>query len=226
MRQVRWRCGRKRFNTQPPEGGWYGAGKKRALDMAFQHAAARRRLGGPLAEPAVSIGFNTQPPEGGWVNRSRTAVERRSFNTQPPEGGWPRAHWLSAGGSGFNTQPPEGGWVSCRSTASLNLAFQHAAARRRLATHEAIKPMTGIVSTRSRPKAAGQEGEIGPVGGWVSTRSRPKAAGANDFKGWPFACVSTRSRPKAAGTHHGGGQVVFVVSTRSRPKAAGTAKLS
>ena len=57
-----------------------------------------------------------------------------------------------------------------------------------------------IVSTRSRPKAAG---------GWmhrfihcpeVSTRSRPKAAGLTTGKFSNAAVVSTRSRPKAAGS--------------------------
>ena len=55
-----------------------------------------------------------------------------SFNTQPPEGGW----WQSCSGlrrfRGFNTQPPEGGWAE---------------------TLQALNTM--IVSTHSRPKAAG-----------------------------------------------------------------------
>ena len=34
-----------RFNTQPPEGGWFG----------FPHTNIHAR------------GFNTQPPEGGWI---------------------------------------------------------------------------------------------------------------------------------------------------------------
>ena len=40
-----WRRGKRRFNTQPPEGGW----------------AARQ------ADDFVDGGFNTQPPEGGWI---------------------------------------------------------------------------------------------------------------------------------------------------------------
>ena len=77
----------------------------------------------------------------------------------------------------------------------------------------------------------------------VSTRSRPKAAGPLllptkrlllfqhaaarrrlDKKAalmGGFDCVSTRSRPKAAGRGQGRTETFLIVSTRSRPKAAG-----
>ena len=57
----------RRFNTQPPEGGW-GA----------------MRLDGWLLPPS----FNTQPPEGGWNVADTTLKQVSGFNTQPPEGGW------------------------------------------------------------------------------------------------------------------------------------------
>ena len=100
--------------------------------------------------------FNTQPPEGGWSGNSNDSNGSSSFNTQPPEGGWQNN--INAGvtmdmfqhtaarrrldiylypsvssiGS-FNTQPPEGGWVDVKS--------------------DDLKK--GVVSTHSRPKAAG-----------------------------------------------------------------------
>ena len=77
------------------------------------------------------------------------------------------------------------------------------------------------VSTRSRPKAAGEEQEEADKEEAVSTRSRPKAAGRKQNRqrhasyrfntqppegGWlqtpltrDYPQVSTRSRPKAAG---------------------------
>ena len=58
-----------------------------------------------------------------------------SFNTQPPEGGWIRILTSLLHGRGFNTQPPEGGWYQ----RGLSL----------------IRPS---VSTHSRPKAAGYNG--------------------------------------------------------------------
>ena len=36
------------FNTQPPEGGWYGYDRISVTVFEFQHTAARRRLGSSL----------------------------------------------------------------------------------------------------------------------------------------------------------------------------------
>ena len=55
----------------------------------------------------------------------------------------------------FNTQPPEGGWRPFRLS----------------------KLITTMVSTHSRPKAAGQSAGQCPTFRRVSTHSRPKAAG-------------------------------------------------
>ena len=55
---------------------------------AFQHTAARRRLGAPRSALFWQGGFNTQPPEGGWAARNGCRALATGFNTQPPEGGW------------------------------------------------------------------------------------------------------------------------------------------
>ena len=55
------------------------------------------------------------------------------FNTQPPEGGWEQATAVLLSTYSFNTQPPEGGWVI-------------GVGRR----------IMEVVSTHSRPKAAGR----------------------------------------------------------------------
>ena len=77
-----------RFNSQPPEGGWYSfrycvfSGKGFQLTAArrrlvvftgikkfpvmFQLTAARRRLGITAAGRHLHVRFNSQPPEGGW----------------------------------------------------------------------------------------------------------------------------------------------------------------
>ena len=57
----------------------------------------------------------------------------------------------------------------------------------------------------------------------VSTHSRPKAAGSPAPKISVFVAVSTHSRPKAAGDLKGKESTLNDVSTHSRPKAAGTA---
>ena len=146
----------------------------------FQHTAARRRLADWLPYFVPAAGFNTQPPEGGWFSNiiltfltvavsthsrpkaagistviiyssaaknvsthSRpkaaglayfmSAMMVFSFNTQPPEGGWFLMFCLVFTIKCFNTQPPEGGW-----------------------TGDYITANKFIVSTHSRPKAAGQ----------------------------------------------------------------------
>ena len=100
-----------------------------------------------------------------------------------------------------------------------------------------------MVSTHSRPKAAGAFETLTTAGSEVSTHSRPKAAGetvkaalisgrfqhtaARRRLAARAGCsgrrwVSTHSRPKAAVLnyyHDNGG---FYVSTHSRPKAADT----
>ena len=143
----------------------------------FQHTAARRRLGDFIRSSiAFSRSFNTQPPEGGWSISTLSATSSISFNTQPPEGGWVRWWRKSALIGCFNTQPPEGGWIV------------------------GVKKFNGqIVSTHSRPKAAGYSHCFRPYYLSVSTHSRPKAAGMVCI-GFPQSCdVSTHSRPKAAG---------------------------
>ena len=104
-----------------------------------------------------------------------------------------------------------------------------------------------MVSTHSRPKAAGTMIEKGKAGYEVSTHSRPKAAG-EEIEQTLAACeVSTHSRPKAAGPTspkpspskssfntqppEGGWASTdeysrtMPVSTHSRPKAAGSIPL-
>ena len=105
---------------------------------AFQHTAARRRLGRNSKILPGDRGFNTQPPEGGWDDDlpprichllfQHTAARRRlddyplrragngGFNTQPPEGGWGSIDWF---GDDFNvsthSRPKAAGrvWRSC-----------------------------------------------------------------------------------------------------------------
>ena len=60
-----------------------------------------------------------------------------------------------------------------------NRLFQHAAARRRLVMDAITSTNSDLVSTRSRPKAAGLRGDQVVIVFRVSTRSRPKAAGAH-----------------------------------------------
>ena len=78
----------RRFNTQPPEGGWVMYGRCMVFGTCF----------------------NTQPPEGGWMPLLAGLIPLLGFNTQPPEGGWGRNQCYVYCVFCFNTQPPEGGW--------------------------------------------------------------------------------------------------------------------
>ena len=145
--------------------------------ILFQHTAARRRLiilplmlwlmnsvsthSRPKAAEttlqtammAFTVSTHSRPKAAG--NRRRTLARTVArFNTQPPEGGCCWRAGVYSLHSSFNTQPPEGGWqqqiYQCRPC---------------------------LVSTHSRPKAAGQ---------FLKALYRC------------YKCVSTHSRPKAA----------------------------
>ena len=143
----------------------------------FQYTAARRRLGPRVTTVPGETCFNTQPPEGGWT----------AFRIDYP--------YLFS----FNTQPPEGGWVGVALLAVYVLMFQHTAARRRLVligVGDGDRYEFQHTAARRRLEPARSE----KVSSWmVSTHSRPKAAG--DIRGLPLTLVpvSTHSRPKAAG---------------------------
>ena len=104
-----------------------------------------------------------------------------------------------------------------------------------------------MVSTHSRPKAAGLYGDLCVADYMfqhtaarrrldlfdkslscafeVSTHSRPKAAGTTVSRANESLTVSTHSRPKAAGIFFNGKVYFANVSTHSRPKAAGVCLL-
>ena len=93
------------------------------------------------------------------------------FNTQPPEGGWFCKRDFRICTDCFNTQPPEGGWENPKINISLFT----------------------IVSTHSRPKAAGAGQRQAIQDQIVSTHSRPKAAGCRDASSLEYHdCFNTQ----------------------------------
>ena len=79
-----------------------------------------------------------------------------------------------------------------------------------------------IVSTHSRPKAAGYLNDVGLFGDYCFNTQPPEGGwlAINPTCG-TIVKVSTHSRPKAAGFSAEWAQSITVVSTHSRPKAAG-----
>ena len=130
-------------------------------------------------------------------------------------------------------------------TAILGILFQHTAARRRLGQPSKSATACRIVSTHSRPKAAGRQAAGAqnrrngfntqpPEGGWVgmyrpmmaamgvSTHSRPKAAGQG-LPQPPATPTGFNTQPPEGGwlLKNMASKDKVVVSTHSRPKAAG-----
>ena len=166
--------------------------------------------------------FNTQPPEGGWEVDVQMKMKYLSFNTQPPEGGWINATARFAISGCFNTQPPEGGWQREEEKSLKELLFQHTAARRRLDNRtKNWQPLKLFQHTAARRRLA-KRLLVATFASLVSTHSRPKAAGFHPHFHILLFTVSTHSRPKAAG-HIYQKMTTSLVSTHSRPKAAGTA---
>ena len=104
--------------------------------------------------------------------------------------------------------------------------FQHTAARRRLVLDEDGEPKGILVSTHSRPKAAGFGLDVlwvgiqrfntqPPEGGWSS-----RANTCTEFS--PFQHTAARRRLGGKGRQTG--RCRCQVSTHSRPKAAGPAR--
>ena len=122
----------------------------------------------------------------------------------------------------FNTQPPEGGWEISAFTASCRLVSTHSRPKAAGTCH-VIEPFIGTVSTHSRPKAAGRRQAILAVVLTVSTHSRPKAAGLLSISlgCWvnKFQHTAARRRLVTFGQDSNGNTTA--VSTHSRPKAAG-----
>ena len=122
-------------------------------------------------------------------------------------------------------------------------AFQLTAARRRLGPALYAASLTYVVSTHSRPKAAGYSPSLlmptrdsfnsqPPEGGWfdlfvvkrtgsVSTHSRPKAAGFGWWFGWWFWWCFNSQPPEGGWIGCMKPGDLLEVSTHSRPKAAG-----
>ena len=192
--------------------------------QTFQHTAARRRLDPCFhgARPKVDVSTHSRPKAAG-VSGLLVSVFPPvvSTHSRPKAAGKP-CKQLIAHYRCFNTQPPEGGWLRFDHRHHRPQRFQHTAARRRLAI--LIKPKRPKQQFQHTAARRRLEASLLPplVGFVVSTHSRPKAAGipanratthANRFNtqppegGWfcSFASlrlavsVSTHSRPKAAG---------------------------
>ena len=133
--------------------------------------------------------FNSQPPEGGWAVACYTLddVAKVSTHSRPKAAGrtLPQQRQRQ---DRFNSQPPEGGWPAAGCGIKAEKKFQLTAARRRLGQQRRCQPLAYVVSTHSRPKAAGYQSHAEalrlrcfnsqpPEGGWAQPLGiKPKMA--------------------------------------------------
>ena len=124
----------------------------------------------------------------------------------------------------FNTQPPEGGWESFWDALIITKWFQHTAARRRLDRHACSPPRPRLVSTHSRPKAAGRPSciKIGVFMPFQHTAARRRLAIQTTCRQTNGVFQHTAARRRLV-TGFWGKFSGEEVSTHSRPKAAGCA---
>ena len=166
------------------------------------------------------------------------------FNTQPPEGGWFRHDRVVCFAILFQHTAARRRLDRRRRHRGGSIRFQHTAARRRLVGRFRCLSLLILVSTHSRPKAAGcgftrRYADTScfntqpPEGGWLiggsmlylintfqHTAARRRLV--KPRRHFLFLCqVSTHSRPKAAGLFGLYLNRDKAVSTHSRPKAAG-----
>ena len=167
------------FNTQPPEGGWtIKINDDNTLTIVSTHS--RPKAAGKVIQEEAGwrvVSTHSRPKAAGTFiltgrfNIGRVSTHSRPkaagrlsggdvvlsecFNTQPPEGGWTLDQIETEFISSFNTQPPEGGWKITHTHPKRCFVFQHTAARRRLGHARQCLVSRIVVSTHSRPKAAG-----------------------------------------------------------------------
>ena len=165
------------FNTQPPEGGWSKFEAVKAWFAEFQHTAARRRLVAfqTHAVRLARVSTHSRPKAAGPVSDTRVNV-------------LPFQHTAAR-------RRLDPGCFNKRA----EMWFQHTAARRRLGWMILSSSVSHLVSTHSRPKAAGPKRQR------AYTRLRFQHTAARrrldilDVLPFPVLWVSTHSRPKAAG---------------------------
>ena len=161
------------------------------------HSRPKAAGGSGRGAPGLSGCFNSQPPEGGWQSLKIIMPMIIGFNSQPPEGGWIAKSVFCWQSSLFQLTAARRRLVVYKCRITDTTAFQLTAARRRLEFVDKSRPLPDVVSTHSRPKAAGLRHHVLCKIGNVSTHSRPKAAGYEIKAGLPrvgFQLTAARRR--------------------------------
>ena len=125
----------------------------------------------------AKVSTHSRPKAAGSCRLFSGCCVHVSTHSRPKAAGHSRPHHRSKAGC-FNTQPPEGGWPMESALWSWTFLFQHTAARRRLVAdnYDVLRLVIEFQHTAARRRLASPNLQlIGQL--VVSTHSRPKAAG-------------------------------------------------
>ena len=160
-----------------PKAAGTGAAKSWYFEDVSTHSRPKAAgIGNKAAFGGQDVSTHSRPKAAGKIDLPYTFCEHVSTHSRPKAAGKYWSKWKNDQNS-FNTQPPEGGWLQSKNIVMANSLFQHTAARRRLVPYvpytlggylfqhtaarrrldaETLQALnTMIVSTHSRPKAAG-----------------------------------------------------------------------
>ena len=191
------------------------------FEIAFQQTAARRRLALALIIEMADVMFQHTAARRRLGQSKIQTDYQHSFNTQPPEGGWPAFSALASASSLFQHTAARRRLGVFQTASKRMAAFQHTAARRRLdAVGGFPSGLFVLVSTHSRPKAAGHRKKVSSIiAQLVSTHSRLKAADRPDNPCCTLCGFNTQP-PEGGCRQKGNIMSQENVSTHSRLKAA------
>ena len=166
------------FNTQPPEGGWECSTQHHPPLSSFNTQPPE---GGWLQKTDNTAGFRTvsthSRPKAAGVNLTCCKKVKTCFNTQPPEGGWGTLRMGTFSVNPFQHTAARRRLVWLYRRYGSNKMFQHTAARRRLVFRlTKVCPLMLFQHTAAR-RRLGIQSRFNAITAIVSTHSRPKAAG-------------------------------------------------
>ena len=145
-----------------------------------------------------------------------------SFNTQPPEGGWIPYPETRHDRMGFNTQPPEGGWSNIFKIILVKiLVSTHSRPKAAGAIEQFDTPDYMFQHTAARRRLEAVVSQIKPEAEFQHTAARRRLAGelAKMTLKWRFQHTAARRRLDGRLLYE---SLYLRVSTHSRPKAAGS----
>ena len=173
----------RRFNTQPPEGGWENCSTNRIpiyfvsthsrpkaaglkqeildeIEGQFQHTAARRRLVLCIPSKVFVCGFQHTAARRRLALDSYKGNQRQLFQHTAARRRLARHSTRQPASSCFNTQPPEGGWRPYRNVLALPHGFN------------TQPPEGGWLERRKRFPACRCFNTQPPEGGWFPCHIR------------------------------------------------------